>query len=217
MKEHMTFMEGVVPRFAGWTDEQWAEHDARVAEQREKDVAASTPLSVPREHPLSSFGWPAMYLRDAEVADVTLPACARLLSHDFAEQHIVVLSGAAGTGKSVAAARWAMQARPCPTFVMASRFAASSRYDSEQRDVWFDAGALVLDDLGTEYLDTKGSFLVDLDQLVETFYADLRPLVITTNCTDKQFQSRYGVRVWDRIRHRARWLSIGGDSLRGRR
>jgi len=72
--------------------------------------------------------------------------------------------------------------------------ATSSRYDLEARARWHDPTWLVLDDLGAEYSDGKGSFRVDLDELD----ASQRTLVITTNCTAADFRSRYGERIVDR-------------------
>jgi DNA replication protein DnaC len=198
-----------ISAMSDWTDEQWAEHDARVAADRAPSV-----LPVLARTPLEDLGWPARALSEARAADLTRPAVARMLAHDFDKHNVVVLSGAAGCGKTVGAARWAMDRHKRATFVRASTFAAGSRYNAEQREAWYEAQALVLDDLGAEYLDAKGSFLVDLDELVDTYYGGMRPLVITTNCTGKQFQERYGARVWDRLRECAKWISVAGESLR---
>lgn len=182
-----------------WTDEQWAEHDAR--------VAAANPVAtvaLPRAT-LDQFGWPARALRDARSADRARPSCARILANDFGRTNVVVLSGPSGCGKTVAAACWALDRGQRTRFVRAATFAAASRYDAEQRSLWYDADALVLDDLGAEYLDAKGSFLVDLDELVDTYYGDLRPLVITTNAQKPAFAARYGERVMDRLRQCATW------------
>lgn len=199
---------------ADWTDEQWAENDARVAAAAAKADAGWISTAQMHRSSLGKVGWPELVLREARAADLTKQACVRLLANDFKTSHIVVLSGPAGTGKTVAAARWADGFSQYTRFVRAATFAASSRYNAEQRAQWFDAHALVLDDLGAEYLDSKGSFLVDLDELIDTYYADLRPLVITTNCNSKQFTDRYGSRVMDRLRQCAKWFSIGGESLR---
>ena len=97
----------------------------------------------------------------------------------------------------------------------AAKFAANSRYDADAREAWMLAPALVLDDLGAEYLDAKGSFLVDLDELIDTFYGDGRPLVITTNTDAAAFKARYGERIVDRLRECGVWLSIADGSMRG--
>ncbi len=195
-----------------WTDAQWAAHDARVAAERAR-LEPSRETEIARV-PLESLGWPRRALHAAKTADVARPTIARMLSNDFAKSNIVVLSGPAGCGKTVAAARWAIDSGKIVRFVRASTFAASSRYDAELRSLWYDAEALVLDDLGAEYLDAKGSFLVDLDELIDTFYGDVRPLAITTNCMAARFEERYGERVQDRLRECAAWFSVSGESMR---
>jgi DNA replication protein DnaC len=159
-------------------------------------------------------GWPTRAVDVAMVADVKHSAVSQLAAWDL-ERNVAVLSGSAGSGKTVGAAHWAFGRRERIEFVRASTFAASSRYNQETRERWYGAAGLCLDDLGAEYLDAKGSFLVDLDELVDTFYADRRPLIITTNCTKQAFKDRYGERVVDRLRESAVWFTVAGASLRG--
>jgi DNA replication protein DnaC len=158
--------------------------------------------------------WPARALDAAVSADKTKSAITKLGAWDQSERSACVLSGKPGTGKTVAAALWCLGRRERVQFVRASTFAASSRYNAEQRAKWFDADGLCLDDLGAEYLDAKGSFLVDLDELVDTFYADRRPLIITTNLSAAEFKKRYDRRIEDRIRECAAWLVVDGESMR---
>ena len=108
----------------------------------------------------------------------------------------------------------------------------------QARDDVLRSKALVLDDAGAEFADASGSYRVDLDELVDRFYADARALVITTNlvyATPRQrdeavraakergesadadvptFTDRYGERVTDRIRECGRWVSSRGGSQR---
>lgn len=129
---------------------------------------------------------------------------------------ILVLSGPAGVGKTVAACWWANQCDRLPTFMRASEFATISRYDEEARALWQKAHGLILDDLGAEYLDPKGSFLVDLDEMIDTFYAEKTDLVITTNCDKATFKARYGNRIVDRLAEAGTWLTVTGASKRQR-
>jgi DNA replication protein DnaC len=205
----------LVPGSSSWTDEQWAEHDAKIAARRaehEREEAERDRLH--RLDRLERAGWPKRALEAAAAADETKPALARVVAWKPTSECVLVLSGAPGCGKTTAAAHWAIRRWPTPAFLRATTFAASSRYDHERRSAWLDAEALVLDDLGSEYADTKGNFLVDLDELVDTFYGDKRPLVITTNCTDAVFKSRYGQRIVDRIRECGSWFSVNSTSLR---
>jgi DNA replication protein DnaC len=200
-----------------WTEEQWAAHDeevkaklALVTEEEEKERAGR------RAREYSVAGWPARALEAARSADETKSAVARVLAWDTKAENVLVLSGQPGCGKTTAAAVWAQKLHYPPAFVRATTFASSSRYDRETRDAWLHAQALVLDDLGAEYADTKGSFLVDLDELVDTFYGDKRALLITTNCTDVEFKQRYGARIIDRIRECGSFFGIRTGSLRGK-
>ena len=197
------------------TDAEWAEHDRRVAEARALDAAReASRMAAERRAAFREAGFPDRALEAAIRADERVDAIRRISSWPTDDQTILVLSGAAGTGKTVAATWWALRRRLAPVFVRATSFAASSRYDRDTRDTWLRAPALVLDDLGTEYADTKGSFLVDLDELIDTFYADRRPLVVTTNCDVHAFKARYGERIADRIRECGEFYGVRGVSLR---
>jgi DNA replication protein DnaC len=162
--------------------------------------------------------FPARAFEAALSADLEAPALAQLRNWSAAHgDGIAILAGAPGCGKTAAATWWALQRRDAPAFLRATELAAASRYDATARARWASAPALVLDDLGAEYSDPRGSFRVDLDELVDLFYAGKRALVITTNCGADEFRSRYGERVVDRMRECGAWLAIAGDSLRGRR
>lgn len=198
------------------TEEQWAEHDARIQAQarRDCDLAEATRASA-RTQSLLEVGFPRRALDESLRADERRSAIARLGSWDPTSRNVLVVSGDKGCGKTVAATWWARRQRCTPRFVRSSTFAASSRYDREKRDAWLAAPALVLDDLGTEYLDDRGSFLVDLDELIDVFYGDRRPLIVTTNLKIDKFRSRYGARIEDRLRESAAFFAATGGSMRG--
>ena len=201
----------------GWTDEQWTEHDRKIADSRAKEVAEAEVRRVADKFSrLEKAGFPLRALRAAEKADEKRSAIARIRDWRPEDKSTLVLSGPAGCGKTVAAAWWAIRQSASPSFVRATTFAASSRYDRETRDAWFEAPALVLDDLGTEYLDAKGSFLVDLDELLDVFYGGAKPLLITTNADADAFKARYGERVTDRVRECGQWFAMRDPSMRGK-
>jgi DNA replication protein DnaC len=196
------------------TDEEWKVRDAEAAAAMAayREVEARTN----RRQDLDKYGWPIGIVKIAREPAPTL-AIEMLLAHDFREKSMVVFGGTTGVGKTIAAGVWAMRQPTITRFVKATKFAASSRFNEEQRAEWFNASALVLDDLGAEYIDTKGSFLSDLDALVDAFYDSQRPLIITTNCTDAMLQQRYGARVIDRLVGAAEIMAVPGASLRGRK
>lgn len=202
---------------ASWTDEQWAAHDAEVAKQREaEDRQANGERAAIRRRQFEKAGFPLRAVEAAQHADETAATIRRIADWDVARESVLVLSGPRGCGKTVAAAWWALRRAWPPTFVRATTFAASSRYDREQRDTLLKAEAMVLDDLGAEYADAKGSFLVDLDELIDVFYGDRRPLLITTNCLGTEFAKRYGERIVDRLRECGSFWSTDEQSRRSK-
>jgi DNA replication protein DnaC len=199
------------------SEAEWAERDAQAAANMRAHYAIVDKANARPD--LARFGWPRRTLRRARDAMGTTSdpnrAIEQLLEHNFRRKNVAVLGGNKGVGKTVAAATWALRRPTATYFLPAAKFARASRYTAEQREEWLTAPALVLDDLGAEYIDTKGSFLTDIDELFDTFYADERPLIITTNCNHKTFQERYQERIWDRVIECAEWLSVDGPSLRG--
>lgn len=178
-------------------------------------------LRVPRAR-LEELGWPARALDEASRADVDRAAISALRDRGPDAEGIVVLSGVPGNGKTVAAAWQAAERERGTVFVRASVFARTSRYGGgydggDARRGWLDAARLCLDDLGSEYVDAKGSFSVDLDELIDTFYADRRRLTITTNCTAAAFRERYGARVVDRLAECGEWIRVDDPSFRNPR
>lgn len=193
-----------------WTDEEWAAHDAKIAAARASQTAATDP----RAAALTANGFPRRALEEAAIADASKSAITRVSRWLARPEGVLVISGGEGCGKTVAASWWALRLAQVATFVRAATFAASSRYERDDRCALLAVSALVLDDLGAEYLDGKGSFLVDLDELIDVFYGDRKPLLITTNCTDDDFKKRYGARIAGRIRERGAFFGIADGSLR---
>lgn len=200
------------------SDAEWAARDAQVLAERAKEGADRDAADrVARVVALEDEGWPARALEEAQRA-TPRTAVAFLRTWDMRATNVVVLSGPAGTGKTVAAAVWAIERiSSVPVFLRASAFANTSRFDESERRSWLRAGALVLDDLGAEYVDAKGNFLSSLDELIDTYYSSKRPLIITTNLLQPQFKERYGARIEDRIRECASWRNVVGESLRKRK
>ncbi len=205
----------VLPDALRWTDEQWAERDAKVAAARAVEATAEVAMRAKQRRALAiDKGFPRRAVEAAAACDESASAVARVRDWKPHDENVLVLSGSPGCGKTVAAAWWGLRQEWLPVFMRSTAFAASSRFDQERRDRWIDATALVLDDLGTEYADTKGNFLTDLDELIDTFYGNRRPLLITTNCTTDDFKKRYGARIVDRLRECGSWFSVATGSMR---
>lgn len=205
------------------TSEAWAARDAEVAARRAAERAAEECRQIGRKREaLAEAGFPLRAIEYAISADESNLAIARIRAWDPKRENVLVLSGSKGIGKTVAATwwalRWAVQRDSAPAFARAATFAASSRYDrdSDGRERWLRAAALVFDDMGAEFADAKGSLLVDLDELIDVFYGDRKPLLITTNCPHTAFAARYGERIVDRIRECGVFFEWSGPSLRGR-
>ena len=202
----------VLRSVSDWTDEQWAEHDAKVSAQiaEERRVSPRAEVQLSRDH-----GWPLLCIENLAITDESSPSIVQLAKWNHREHCIAVLAGGVGCGKTTAAAWWAHRRASRALFVRSSTFARASRY-SAQRDEWMEAQGLVLDDLGTEYTDEKGALVGDLEELIDIFYADRKPLLITTNLAPASFTARYGDRITDRLRQHGRWLGVVGASMRRR-
>lgn len=131
---------------------------------------------------------------------------------------IVVLSGTPGCGKTVAAAKWlydfAQKTQRAGFWLTASRLARWPRYSDHDMERLLKPPRLVIDDLGTEFLDEKGSFMATLDEVLNERYAHKRATIITTNLNLAAFKLRYEERIVDRIREDGRFVSLASPSLR---
>ncbi len=201
------------------TDAEWEARDARA-----REIMARSPSgAVDRLAELEAGGFPRRALDAYRHGVAPADAISKLAEATGRTIGIVVISGPPGIGKTVAATWLAARRREPWQFVRASALLAASRYDRAARDRLYST-ALVVDDIGAEYADPKGSFAADLDELLDVFYGSMRPLVITTNIlsvakgpdgkTVYPFVERYGERIADRLRECGRWISLTGESRR---
>jgi DNA replication protein DnaC len=166
---------------------------------------------------LLEAGWQPRELNAAREADESKQAIEHVKAWDASRTNILIVAGTKGCGKTTAAAWWAERQQRVPRFLSAIELSRSSRYDEAKRERVLKSHALVLDDLGAEWNDSKGSFRVDIDEVVNAFYRGLRPLLITTNiATVDEFRVAYGERVVDRLRECATWGTCTNESLRQR-
>lgn len=203
------------PGFAAYAQERREQYPHE--SERHVEIAWTRELEARRRREAERLRYfPARALEVARAASDTQPVRDVRAWSRVNRDGILVLAGPKGTGKTVAATVWALEQSFQPVFMRAAAFASSSRYDRESRQLWEGAHGLVLDDLGAEYSDAKGSFVADLDELVDVFYAAKRTLLITTNLLPDDFRRRYGERIVDRFAECGTWITCTGPSLRGR-
>lgn len=128
---------------------------------------------------------------------------------------LVCLSGNPGSGKTVAASNW-LAIAGSGLFVKAARLSRWDRYDNDEMNRLLRAARLVIDDLGTEFQDSKGNFMAILDEVIDVRYDHSRPTVVTTNLDAEAFKARYGERIVDRIRETGKFVSLDAASMRAR-
>lgn len=132
---------------------------------------------------------------------------------------LVVLSGAAGCGKTAAACWWLYNGKGggrAPVFMTAARLSRLSKFDDEAMGRILKAARLVIDDLAVEYADEKGFFRSLLDEVINERYGSRLPTLITTNITAADFKERCGERITDRVREAGRFVSLDNPSMRRR-
>lgn len=191
-------------------DEYWRRANQRNAEQDRQERAQVRADQASR---LVAMGAPSRILA-MENLDRT-DAVIQLAHHMAAPGgRVVVLSGGTGVGKTVAASHLLLNHDTDRVwFSAASDLAKVSIYGDWP---WKRARVAVLDDLGTEFADTKQSFQTRLDALVSHFEgSNKKRLIITTNLLKAPFRERYGVRVASRIRQCDGFISVNGPDLRG--
>jgi DNA replication protein DnaC len=192
----------------------WAKIEARAlewerenAERRERESVEAEKRRL--EHALSRVPRKVRRVLEGELAQTGALAAAESFDGE-----ILVLSGPPGCGKTVAAGRWFVQQYDGGgEFITASQLERVGRY-GEELDKLGSVRCLVIDDLGNEYLDQKGSFASLLDGLINERYSNERGTVIATNLSAEEFKQRYGERIADRIRGAGRFVSINEPSLR---
>jgi DNA replication protein DnaC len=133
---------------------------------------------------------------------------------------VLVLCGAVGCGKSVAAT-WLLKhnerekvialvggekhrvvERMTGAWVAASALVEASDFSSEFWKPLRRASLLVVDEVGTERLDAKGRAVANFTELIRRRYDDGRRTVITTNLPPAEWLNVYGSADGGRLRDR---------------
>jgi len=158
------------------------------------------------------------------VPERTTRACFEPLETDATRQtingeSIVTLAGTPGVGKSVAALLWLWRVgdgKPeLMRWIQSGDLARGFAYDAEAFDHLTGVWALVIDDLGLEYLDEKGRFLELLEEVLSKRFARMRKTLLTTNITDAAlFAKRYRDRLTSRMHEDGAFIVCGGPDLR---
>ncbi len=212
------------PPMLGYSSEWWDQRDREVAAMREHDATALEKSRITtRAGELRDNGFPELFVASAlaELADTTAMRFVRVFRH--LPSKLLVLAGGVGTGKTTAATWLALRGQdPRPGFIRVNELERRGRYDRNLGSWLADKTSLVVDDVGAEYLDGKGSFRSLMDEVVDTFYSNRRILVMTTNLRPRktetgdedQFVERYGERVWSRLHQLGQWGDCGTRDLR---
>lgn len=215
------------PPMLGHSPEWWEQRDREVAAQRAEDASAvETQRMVGRASELRDNGFPALFVTAAlgELGDTRAMERVRMFVH--LPKRLLVLAGGTGAGKTTAATWVALKGQdPRPGFLRVNELERRGRYDKKLGAWLEERTSLVIDDVGAEYLDGKGAFRSLMDEVVDTFYADRRTLVMTTNLRPRragpdeqeQFLERYGERVWSRMNEAGTWGDCGTRDLRKER
>jgi DNA replication protein DnaC len=192
------------------TPAEWEDNDRRVREEESAYLREAAREERRREAArVASLQIPALALKDAQAPLRDTSARAALQD----ARGFVVLIGGVGCGKTVAAAEWLL-GRKWGLWVSAIRLARWPRYDDAEVRKLTMAHSLVIDDLGREFLDEKGSFLALFDELVDERHQASRPTVATANMTAEAFVARYGERTVSRIRQAGAVVNVDGADMR---
>ena len=207
--------------------ERSPEDEARLEAQHQRhERAEQERQELRRRRKWAQWGIPSKDI--AAIADGRLEATKAVAEIEAFENEraiLLVLSGPVGCGKTTAAGRWLIGARdrgtlitPKPRrFLPIAECARLNRFSDEALIPIEHAKALVLDDLGAEYLDDKGALASLLESIIDARYRHVLPTVITTNLRSAAFKERYGERVADRIRECGEFVELQGGSLRPRK
>lgn len=191
-----------------WAADHAAERRLRPLETRSRRLAQSPGLTLTdrtRE----------LLLRGALDATPAMRATRDWLRQP--DKPILILSGATGVGKSVAAA-WFVTERDALWFraeALARLFSASFGQQYEDQDRVRGCGSLVIDDVGCEFDSER--MLLTLLELFESRKSGATLTVITTNLTREQFGERYrNKRLDSRMEESVRFEGCGRVDLRRR-
>lgn len=159
-------------------------------------------------------GVPARLISAAlEHNDPTTNAMATAIKFWESDKWALLLAGKSGRGKSVAAA-WVLSRSTRECYWINAQEMSANVF----KDEWFarvsSCHVLVIDEIGAEYASDKGPMVAMFDSLMNERWGKNLRTVITTNMDRDGFVSRYGDRVWSRLRD-GMAVQVAGEDLRG--
>jgi hypothetical protein len=184
---------------------QWAESVSakEEAERLTRRLAKGTPIRL----------WPLLDSGELLVTE----AMSAVTTFRDDQSSFLVLAGGLGTGKTVAGA-WLCDSHAGPAlFLDSTEIARAPWYNNPGQGQWESVDVLTIDDLGVEYVDAKGWFLMVLDGVMNARYNRGVKTIITTNLTLERFKGRYRERMMDRIHEAGRFVELKGPNLRRNR
>lgn len=198
------------------TPPEWRERDEEVAQYRQSLAdaerrRAEAEAKETLDANIKLAGIPPD-VQDAYAWLIDTPAVVEMRKN--ADARILVLAGPFGVGKTVAAYAW-LRSRPAPWVWTKAPRLESMPYDYADLCRFKEASALVIDDMGCEFVDTRGRYWSTLNGIIDERREWRRPTCLTTNITDKrQFAERYGGGLADRLCDGGAWIVCAGNSLR---
>jgi len=211
--------------------ETFGDYLPRLEAWSKTDEGIAAAAAAEREEAAERRAAEARWMRDEVgvprvIADVLLAESGTTLTEPMAavrslapHESLVFLAGRVGTGKSVAAC-WAAT-RPgvsSALFVRSMQLARWNRYDADEVDRLLSPQVLVVDDLGSEFNDERGSFWTLFEEVTVSRAEDHRLTIVTTNLLVDDVRARYRFeRVAERVRSLGAFIQFEGESLRGRR
>lgn len=188
------------PRRMRWEDQQEA--------KRQRDQ---------RLHRFRNFGVPERVTRVIASGAITETEALQTSREFLRDPRLCFLGLAAApgvAGKTTAPVIAAWQEGIDPLFMTAGLFTCTNRFDRAEMDNLGRVPLLIIDDLGTEFVDARGAFASLFDTVVNARYSACVKTIVTCNMTAKEFRSRYGARLADRWRESGRFVEFTGASLR---
>lgn len=133
---------------------------------------------------------------------------------------LIVLAGNYGCGKTVGALAGALLYQNTDRRgmgllrIVRARAILKAAFDEGIDEYAKHRGVLVVDDLGREHFTDKGFGISEWDYFFDCRHSEMRPTIINTNLTSKQFTAKYNEAIYDRLKECAVWLNVKGKSLR---